>query len=273
MKYQGSDIILKAKRATTSSTVRHKLKSFKHLLKAKSAVDFEDFKYFLKRAIHSIMLGTGKHNVSDSVLEELARECDGNKDKMVSLVEAASCLRIIASEEYLYYVMLRGVAGMPEAYGTCGNSFAVESFLSADMENHVIRTDPRSWAKRAKIAIALIELIESFEKTSYGTVFLCDVKEGNFGVKTLPDGSVKVAAIDMDISFFESEMQETVEAQAKWSKKKCYSDEDCDFISCWAKCNHETRQCDNKLYSSNMQVRCLHSHCPVILAFDYFCTY
>ena len=255
MKYRGSDIILKAKRSTTSSTVRYRIKSFKHLLKSKSAVDFKDFKSFIDRAMQGTMFGTKRYNVSDAVLEELARECDANKDKRISLVEAASCLRIIASEEYLYYVMLRGTAGMPEAYGTCGNSFAVESYSATDMENHIIGTDPRSWDKRAKIAIALIELVQAFENTPYGTVFLCDVKDGNFGVKTLPDGTIKAGAIDMDISFFESEMQQMVDTQAKWGQKKCSSDEDCDFISCWAKCNFETQRCDNKLYSSNIQVR------------------
>ena len=270
MKYQGADIVLKAKRATTSSTVRHKVRSFKHFLETKSAVDFKDFKPFINRAIQDIMLGTSKYNISDNVLDEMAHECDANKDEMISLVEAASCFRIIASEEYLHYVMLRGVAGMPEAYGTCGNSFAVESFSSADMENHIIRTDPRSWAKRAKIAIALIEIVQAFEHTPYGTLYLCDVKEGNFGVQTLPNGTVKAAAIDMDISFFESEMQQTVEAQGKWDQKKCSSDEDCDFITCWAKCLPETRRCDDKLYSSNIQVRFeLHVHHFCI---NYLCT-
>ena len=254
MKYKGSDVILKAKRAITSSTVRRKIKSFRHLLGSKDAVDFKDFKTFTKRAIREVMFDTDEHDVNDAVLDELARECDGNKDEMITLDEASSCLRIIASEEYLYYVMLRGTVGMPQAYGTCGNSFAVESFSSADMEDHLLKEDHRSWSKRVRIAIGLIEMVMAFEHTPYGTIYLCDVKESNFGVKTLPNGTVQVAAIDMDISFFESVMKETVLAQAKWDKKNCSSHSDCDFIHCWSYCNHETSRCDNKLYSSNIQV-------------------
>ena len=94
----------------------------------------------------------------------------------------------------------------------------------------------------------------AFEHTPYGTIYLCDVKESNFGVKTLANGTVQVAATDMDISLFESVMKETVLAQAKWDKKNCSSKSDCDFIHCWSYCNHETSRCDNKLYSSNIQV-------------------
>ncbi|XP_041379770.1 uncharacterized protein LOC121392741 [Gigantopelta aegis] len=87
---------------------------------------------------------------------------------------------------------------------TCGTLFGVE-FVPSTPFNLPIFKDSRSWDFRAKLAISLIELVEKLEKTDYGTLYLCDVQEGNFGVVEI-DGQYVVKSIDNDISLYEKSL-------------------------------------------------------------------
>ena len=247
VKYNGKDVIIKSKRTYKSSIVRYKIPEVKHLQEAAgSLIPFENFVRIINTTIKENMFGREKTYASKEVICEFLLECDGNSDSLISYDEAKSCLRILASEEYLFYVLLRGTPGIPEVYGTCGNMFAVQSSLADDLRDHVA-LDPRTWSKRAQVALSLLDMVEAFEHTPYGTVYLCDVQEGNFGV----DSSLKAYAIDMDISFFEGQLALMVRGQ---KDTNCSSDDDCDFISCWSKCDTSRNKCDPKLYSSNLQV-------------------
>jgi hypothetical protein len=249
VKYKDKDVVLKAKRTYKSSIVKHKMREVEYLQdKHGPLLKFDQFATMINDTIKEVLFGWGRTYASKDVIDEFLLECDANSDTLISYHEAASCMRILASEEYVFYVLLRGIPGVPKVYGTCGNIFAVQSTLSDDLQDHVA-LDPRTWKKRALIAISMLDMVEAFEHTPYGTVYLCDVQEGNFGV----DSSLKAYAIDMDISFFEGQISIMIEGQ---KKTKCTSDDTCDFISCWSKCNLSTNLCDPKLHSSNLQAIC-----------------
>ena len=247
VKYKGKDVVLKVKRAYRNHIIEFKMREVEYLQdKHGSLLNFEHFATMINSTIKEVMFGWGRTYASKDVIDEFLLECDANSDALISYHEAASCMRILVSKEYVFYVLLRGFPGMPEVYGTCGSIFAVQSTLADDLQDHVA-LDPRTWKKRAMIAISMIDMVEAFEHTPYGTVYLCDVWEGNFGV----DSSLKVYAIDMDLSFFEGQLLSLLER-----KTKCTSNDTChsDHFSCWSKCNLSTNLCEPKLYSSNLQV-------------------
>ena len=251
VKYKGKDVVLKARKTCKSYIVKDKMREVKYLQdKHGSLLKFDHFATMINSTIKEVVFGwEGTYYASKDVIDEFLLECDANSDALISYHEAASCMRILASEEYVFYVLLRGIPGVPEVYGTCGNIFAVQSTLADDLQHHVA-LDPRTWKKRAMIAISMLDMVEAFEHTPYGTVYLCDVQESNFGV----DSSLKVYAIDMDASFFEGRLRSSVEGK---KRTKCTSDHTCDHISCRSKCNLSTNMCESKLYSSNLQVSCL----------------
>ena len=249
VKYKGKDVVLKTKETYKNYFVRHRMPEVEYLQdKHGPLLRFDQFATMINSTIKEVIFGWGEVqcHASKDVIDEFLLECDANSDALISYHEAASCMRILASKEYVSYVLLRGIPGVPEVYGTCGNIFAVQSTPADDLRDHVA-LDPRTWKKRAMIAISMLDMVETFEHTPYGTVYLCDVQEGNFGV----DSSHKVYAIDMDISYFEEQFLSRLEGQ---KNTKCTSDHACDFSDCWSKCNLSTNLCKPQLQSSNLQV-------------------
>lgn len=179
------------------------------------------------------------------------RECDADGNSLLSFTELTVCLQLTFMEEYVFSLLLKGNPAVPVVYGTCGDKIAVEY---AD-KNPFVRswhvspyvTAAGSWQERAAMAIAFLDLVEAFEHTPYGVLFLCDVQTSNFGLKRLGNGRYRAIAIDLDISFFEEQM-----ASAIVQQDICTSDEDCDFISCKSKC--KGGHCTKRLHSSNFQV-------------------
>ena len=45
--------------------------------------------------------------------------------------------------------------------------------------------DSRPWSLKARLAVAILELVQSIEQTPYGTLYLCDVLEDNVGLVRL----------------------------------------------------------------------------------------
>ena len=229
--------------------MRHKIQE----LKKEKIYSYKEFIKIINRTL-SMELFAGKDFPKREALDKLFDECDINTDRNIHFNEAASCMRIFGSEEYIFYLLLHGTQGIPEIYGTCGNLFAVESSPAVRLRAPGFVQNPKTWQKRAKIALSMLDMVEAFEKTQYGTLYLCDVQEINFGVTERSDGTYEVLAIDMDISFFEKQMHYMAIQQAK-AKKKCQKHEDCDFMSCWSECDMEQNICKPELYSSNLQVR------------------
>lgn len=158
---------------------------------------------------------------------------------------------MVETDEYVLYSLLQGKSGIPKLYGTCGNMYAVQ-YAASDpyLGFKTVIMDKRTWIFRAQLALALMDMVESIEETPYGTLYLCDIQEPNFGV-VRNNGKLVAKAIDVDISWFESSLTADVDYERN---KSCSSDSDCNFISCLVKCNMTTGKCSGKLASNNLQV-------------------
>ena len=116
-------------------------------------------------------------------MNEILTECDVGNDGVFLPLETLACWDHIENNEYILYTFLKESSAMLKVYGTCGNMYAVEyadagaykGCLTCSSEN-------RTWSYRAQLAVAMLELIKSIEHTPYGTLYLCDVHESNFGL-------------------------------------------------------------------------------------------
>jgi hypothetical protein len=215
---------------------------------------------FVKEANMTLFLnlagGRGVPNTLAAV-EGLFSECDVLGDGQLSYSEALVCWSLLETDEFVFLSVLSGTSAMPDLYGACGNMYAMQYATSQPLlANTPSVADSRTWDFRARLAIALIEMVASIEATNYGTLYLCDVQESNFGIVRRPGTEELVAkAIDVDISWFEAGMRSSVEFERD---KSCQLDSDCDFISCHVPCSTATHTCTGKLWSNNLQVLSLH---------------
>ena len=113
----------------------------------------------------------------------LAAECDIGSDGLLSFQEAVTCWQLATSDEYILYSLLHNNSAMLAVYGACGNMYAVQHAAAQPFLGYSTSlSDNRSWMFRAQLVVALLNMIEALEKTSYGTLHLCDVQESNFGL-------------------------------------------------------------------------------------------
>ena len=103
--------------------------------------------------------------------------------------EATACWELKETDEYMLNMMLKDSSATLDVYGTCGNMYGIqyadaEPFMGSktSLFNLWYASEIRSWNLRARLAIAILELIESIEHTPYGTLYQCDVHEANFGI-------------------------------------------------------------------------------------------
>ena len=115
-----------------------------------------------------------------------AFECDVHSDGVLSYWETITCWQLISTDEYILYSLLHDNSATPSVYGACGNMYAVEYATSQPFLGvQTSLSDVRSWDFRAHLAAAMLDMVEAFEDTIYGTLYLCDVQESNFGVVSL----------------------------------------------------------------------------------------
>jgi len=137
-----------------------------------------------------------------SQTERIVSECDLKQDGILLYQEIVTCWQLIMTDEYVLYSLLHDNSATLDVYGTCGTMYAVEF---ADSEPFLgLKTslsDHRSWERRADMAVALLELVEALESTAYGTLYLCDVQESNFGlVSDVISGDISTSQCMQEIS-------------------------------------------------------------------------
>ena len=117
------------------------------------------------------------------VIEEIFSECDVGNDGILGYDESIPCWQLLETDEYVLYKLLREKSAMLNVYGVCGNMYAVQ-YAAAEpfLGFQTSFSDSRDWNLRARLALALLEMVAEFEETPYGTFYLCDVQEPNFGV-------------------------------------------------------------------------------------------
>lgn len=200
-------------------------------------------------------LAGGKHVSSTlAAVEMVFSECDVLDDGQLSYHEALVCWHLVETEEFILLSVLSGVSAVPDLYGSCGTMYAMQYATSDPFLSRYLPTvaDSRSWEFRARLAIALIEMVRSIEVTPYGTLYICDVQESNFGVvRRLDTGDLVAKTIDLDIAWFERTLNSSV---AYEKNKPCHSHLDCDMVSCLVGCNMTSHTCSGRLWSNNLQV-------------------
>lgn len=117
------------------------------------------------------------------VLNDIFSECDVGGDGILQLTESLVCWDLINTGEYMLNLLLRDSSATLDVYGTCGNMYALQyADPEAYMGYKTSLSETRPWSLRAQLAVAILELIESIEQTPYGTLYLCDAQEANFGL-------------------------------------------------------------------------------------------
>ena len=117
------------------------------------------------------------------VADDIIGECDVGGDKVFSYWETITCWQLASTDEYILYALLNGNDATLQLYGACGNMYAVEYATAQPFfEHQTSLTDNRPWEFRAQLGLAMLDMIEALENTPYGTLYLCDVQESNFGI-------------------------------------------------------------------------------------------
>ena len=117
------------------------------------------------------------------MVKQVAAECDVGMDGILYIDELMSCCRLLETHEYSFFELLRGNSAFPQVFGVCGGIYAVEYAPSEPFLGFLTAwSEVRDWRFRAQLAIALLEMVESLENTEFGTIYLCDLQESNFGV-------------------------------------------------------------------------------------------
>ena len=203
-----------------------------------------------------------------AAVERVFSECDVLGDGQLSYSEAVVCWQLLETDEFIILSVLRGLSAIPDIYGACGIMYAIQYATSQPLLDTLPAVaDQRTWQFRARLAIALIEMVHSIETTPYGTLYLCDVKGPNFGIVREPGSSRLIAkTIDLDLSWFEAALIH------RRRLKHCQTDSDCDFVDCRISCNTDTHVCSGPVLSGNLQVS--HRGChPAMHIFSVFCRY
>ena len=239
-------VVLKSVRDKPNNVVQNSLQGIQQDVK----YSMNALNIHVRNGLSFIGAHTTGEDVS-SVQTAIFRECDVDGNSQLSYSELTVCLQLTFTEEYMFSLLMKGNPSLPVVYGTCGDQIAVE-YVDQNPFAWRWHVPPYEsavgpWQERAAMAIAFLDMVEGFEHTAYGVLYLCDVQTSNFGLQRLGNGKYRAVAIDMDISFFEKQM-----ASAIVQQDVCTRDEDCNFISCKSKC--ENGICTKRLHSSNFQV-------------------
>ena len=117
------------------------------------------------------------------MIERVVKECDIGQDNMLTIAEVTSCWMLLETKEYSFYQLLKGNSALPELLGVCGNLYAMQYSPSEPFLGFLTNWfEVRNWKFRVQLALGLLEMVKTLERTEFGTVYLCDIQESNFGV-------------------------------------------------------------------------------------------
>lgn len=185
------------------------------------------------------------------VMQFLLSECDVGGDKLLSNQEMQHCWNLGTEREFVLLAALHEASAMPRLLGVCGSMYAVEYASSVPFTSPGLMVwEVRGWSFRAKLAMALIEMVESLEETAYGTLYLCDVMESNFGIVE-GNGKYIIRAIDNGESYFNQTMPKALQY---YYLHDCINNSDCRHLGCQLQCDLPSGKCLHKITSSNLQV-------------------
>lgn len=211
-------------------------------------MDYTSFLSMFKSHLETNM-GIKLKDKEDVLLRKMWNNPKPGEDELTA-AEMNSVWSLVQQSEYNYLKYFHGAKFLPDMYGSCGHFYAVEyipsgAILDPKLLSLTEQWDSAPWPNRARIALSLLDLIRSTETFHTEVLHLCDVKPDNFGVA---DGFL-VKAIDIDISFFTTQMKDYLQ------QPECSINEDCDFFDCHGACNTVNQRCLNIRTNNNFQVK------------------
>ena len=110
---------------------------------------------------------------------------------------------LVQDDEYVFSRLGQDLNLFPSIYGTCGSLYIVEeveplSFTSASSWGKEITF--KEFARRATIAMAIIDFLDELDTVFDEPIHLCDIKASHFGISKR--GGVKF--LDLDAIFAKS---------------------------------------------------------------------
>lgn len=185
------------------------------------------------------------------VVSGIVESCDAGRDGILLFQEEVCCWYFVNKHEYVILAVLQDLTGIPALIGTCGNLYAMEYASTNPLVTPTLFGESRSWDFRVALAVALIQMVESFENTKYGAVYLCDMIPGNFGLVKTWDEKYVVRGVDHDRTYPEGYLRSLLRSNMN---NVCTKDSDCWIQDCQVRCNNEIGTCSEELMSNNLQV-------------------
>ncbi|XP_012231153.1 divergent protein kinase domain 1C isoform X2 [Linepithema humile] len=156
---------------------------------------------------------------------------------------------LLQENEYLMAILYEDRDVFPQLIGTCGTFYAVEYVRPIETPTTVLALSDSKpeWAKRLKLAVMILDLLDELETNFHEPLQLCDVKINHFG---LPLGGQKLKFLDLDSVF-----PRTVISRFIADGKSCEQHKDCDYLDCRSMCS-KNKRCESPVLNNNLQIIC-----------------
>lgn len=154
---------------------------------------------------------------------------------------------LLQENEYLMSILYEDRDIFPQLIGTCGTFYAVEYVRPIETPTTILALSDSKpeWAKRLKLAVMILDLLEELDTNFPEPIHLCDVKINHFG---LPLGGQKLKFLDLDAAF-----PKTIISRITSDSKRCEKHEDCDYFDCRSFCS-KNKRCESPVANNNLQV-------------------
>lgn len=199
--------------------------------------------------IRDLVLSKLNLTITDHRIQRLARlrthrvETDENKRRL----EMENVWQLLQENEYVISIVYEDRDVFPQLIGTCGTFYAAEYVRPIETPTTILALSDSKpeWAKRLKLAVMILDLLEELESNFPEPFYLCDVKINHFG---LPAGGQKLKFLDLDAVFPKSAI-----GRITADGKNCQRHEDCDYFDCRSLCS-ENKRCESPVVNNNLQV-------------------
>lgn len=157
---------------------------------------------------------------------------------------------LVQDNEYVISALYTDADIFPQLLGTCGQYFAVEYLEPIQGVSTLLSmSDEREkWAKRLRLSILIMELVNELDTSFKEPFHLCDVKLSHFG---LTKSETRLKFIDLNTVY-----PKTVVSKIIRTIGYCESDSDCDFYDCRGRCDYGANLCLKAVTNNNMQIVC-----------------
>lgn len=182
-------------------------------------------------------------------LEKLSRLRLGHQetDEKRREYEMDNVWSLLQENEYIISILYEDRDLFPRLVGTCGNFYAVEYVRPIETPTTVLALSDTTieWAKRLKLAVMILDLVDELDRHFPEPFYLCDIKINHFG---LPIGEQRLKFLDLDAVYPKS-----IASRLTSDGRTCNKHEDCDYFDCRSVCSINKR-CESPVMNDNLQV-------------------